>query len=34
VAGIREGAAELDRGESITADELLKRIPQWAKTSK
>jgi predicted transcriptional regulator len=34
VAGIREGAAELDRGESVAAEELLKRIPQWAKTSK
>jgi predicted transcriptional regulator len=34
VAGIREGAAELDRGERLTAEELLKRLPQWAKTSK
>jgi predicted transcriptional regulator len=34
VAGIREGAAELDRGESLTAEELMKRIPQWARTSK
>jgi predicted transcriptional regulator len=34
VAGVREGIAELDRGESLTADELLKRIPEWAKISK
>ena len=34
VAGIREGAGELDRGESLSAEELLKRIPQWAKASK
>ncbi|HEY2082154.1 MAG TPA: hypothetical protein VGI88_05170, partial [Verrucomicrobiae bacterium] len=31
IAGIREGASELDRGESITAEELLKQIPRWAK---
>jgi len=34
VAGIREGAAELDRGEYMTAEEILKRIPQWAKPTK
>lgn len=34
VAGIRDGAAELDRGENLSADDLLKRIPGWAKTSK
>jgi len=34
VAGIREGAAELDRGQSQTAEQLLKRIPQWAKNTK
>jgi len=34
VAGIREGAAELDRGESLTAEELFRRVPKWAKASK
>ena len=34
VAGVREGAAELDRGEYLSADDLHKRIPAWAKTSK
>lgn len=34
VAGVREGAAELDRGEHMTAEELLKRIPKWAGTTK
>jgi hypothetical protein len=34
VAGIREGAAELDRGESLSAEDLLKRIPGWAKATK
>jgi len=34
VAGIREGAAELDRGEQVTAEEILKRIPIWAKVTK
>lgn len=34
VAGVREGAAELDRGEHLTAEELLKRIPKWAGTTK
>lgn len=32
VAGIREGLAELDRGESVPAEQLLKEIPQWANT--
>lgn len=31
VAGIKEGAAELDRGEHFTAEDVLKRIPAWAK---
>lgn len=34
VAGIREGADELDRGESLSADNLRQRIPGWAKTTK
>jgi predicted transcriptional regulator len=34
VAGIREGAAELDRGEFLTADQLRERIPTWASSSK
>jgi predicted transcriptional regulator len=34
VAGIREGAAELDRGEHVTAEEILRRIPAWAKPTK
>ena len=34
VAGIREGAAELDRGEYVTADQLRERISAWATSSK
>jgi predicted transcriptional regulator len=34
VAGIREAMNEFDRGESITADELLAEIPKWAGNSK
>ncbi|HEY1172023.1 MAG TPA: hypothetical protein VGH19_11680 [Verrucomicrobiae bacterium] len=34
VAGIRQGAMELDRGESVSADEILKRIPAWANSTK
>jgi predicted transcriptional regulator len=34
VAGIREGAAELDRGEHLTAEDLRQRIPAWAKATK
>jgi hypothetical protein len=30
VAGIREAMDEFDRGESITAEELFREIPQWA----
>ncbi len=30
VAGIREGAAELERGEHLTAEQIKQRIPQWA----
>ena len=29
VAGIREGVAELDRGESLTADQLRERLRSW-----
>lgn len=32
-AGVREAMEEMDRGEGITAEELLREIPQWAKTS-
>ena len=31
VAGIRRGTEELDRGEGLTAEEVRKRISQWAK---
>ena len=34
VAGIREGAAELDRGDHLTPAQILERIPQWAKLTK
>ena len=34
VAGIREGAAQLDRGEYLTAQQILLRIPAWAKATK
>jgi predicted transcriptional regulator len=34
VAGIRDGAAELDRGEFLTADDLRTKIPTWAKATK
>ena len=34
VAGVREAMAEFDRGESLTAEELLREIPQWARNSK
>ena len=34
VAGIREGAAQLDRGEYLTAQQIPKRIPTWAKATK
>ena len=29
VAGIREGVAELDRGESLTAEQLRERLKSW-----
>ena len=29
VAGIREGAAELDRGHSLTAEQLRERLRSW-----
>jgi len=32
-AGVREAMEEMDRGEGITAEELLREIPQWAKNS-
>jgi hypothetical protein len=34
VAGIRESMDEFDRGDSVSAEELLRDIPQWAKNSK
>ncbi|MCX8089518.1 MAG: hypothetical protein N3I86_01065 [Verrucomicrobiae bacterium] len=30
VAGVREGVAELDRGEHLSAEELRARIAKWA----
>jgi hypothetical protein len=30
VAGIREGISEFDAGQSISAEQLLREIPQWA----
>lgn len=32
-AGVREAMAEMDRGESVTAEQLLREISQWAPTS-
>jgi len=29
IAGIREGVAELDRGESLTAEQLRERLRSW-----
>jgi predicted transcriptional regulator len=34
VAGIRDGAVELDRGEHLTADDLRKKISGWARPTK
>ncbi len=34
VAGIRQGAAELDRGEFVSAEQILEQIPTWAKPTK
>jgi predicted transcriptional regulator len=30
IAGVREGFAQLDRGEGMPSEEVEKRIPQWA----
>ena len=30
LAGIRQATDELDRGEGVSAEEVLKRIPTWA----
>ncbi len=30
VAGVREGLAELDRGEGVPLEEVKKRLPTWA----
>jgi predicted transcriptional regulator len=32
VAGIREGLAELDQGQSLTADQLRERLRSWTST--
>ena len=32
VAGIREGLAQLDRGESLTAEQLRERLRAWTHT--
>ena len=29
VAGVREGLAELDRGEGVPLEEVEKRLPSW-----
>jgi hypothetical protein len=29
VAGIREGVGQLDRGESLTAEQLRQRLAEW-----
>ena len=34
VAGIREAMGEFDRGESISAEELLREIPKWARNTR
>ena len=34
VAGIWDAMDEFDRGESITAEQLLSEIPKWAGTTK
>ncbi len=34
VAGIREGTAELDRGEHMSAEQILRRIPGWTEPPK
>ncbi len=34
VAGVREAIAEFDKGESLTAEQLLNEIPKWAGTAK
>jgi len=34
VAGIREAISQFDAGESISAEQLLAEIPQWAGTTK
>lgn len=33
-AGVHQAMGEMDRGEGITAEDLLREIPQWAKMSK
>lgn len=33
VAGIREGLTQLDRGESVTAEQLRERLRAWAHTT-
>ena len=34
VAGIRRGTEELDRGEGVTAEEVFKQIPAWARLTR
>jgi hypothetical protein len=34
VAGVREAMGEFDRGDSITAEELLREIPKWARNTR
>jgi predicted transcriptional regulator len=34
VAGIEEGLAEFDRGETVTSEQLLSEVSQWAMNTK
>jgi predicted transcriptional regulator len=34
IAGIEEGLAEFDRGESVSPEQLLSEVSQWARNTK
>jgi len=34
VAGIREGTAQIARGEFFSAEDVLRQIPEWVKSTK
>lgn len=34
IAGIEEGLAEFDRGESVSSEQLLSEVSQWARNTK